>query len=292
MLRNKAQQELMLATLGTEPQVITLTLDKLLTAGHAVSETILVYTEHPAIKDNIQILEKEFRQVYSGVTLRLAPVTNSKGYVKDFLSEEDLCGLLRTLYIETRRARQAKYRVHMCISGGRKVMAVIAMSVAQLLFGPADQVWYLITEGWQPGNERRLHATESDKILLLPVPILRWNEADTLLRTVTELNDPQEVLVWYKRLTNKAEEKRKDEFIRHWLTPAEREVTHLACLGFDNAAIAAKLAKQEQTVANQLRGVYEKLREWLAFPDYTVDRSVLISRFAPYFSLIESEVKW
>ena len=64
----------------------------------------------------------------------------------------------------------------------------------------------------------------------------------------------------------------------------------LACLGYDNAAIAAKLAKQEQTVANQLRGVYEKLRELLDFPDYTVDRNVLISRFAPYYSLLESEV--
>lgn len=225
------------------------------------------------------------------MVLRPIPIINSYGRVKDFLTQEDLRGLLRTLYIEIRRVRQANRRVHMCISGGRKVMAVVAMSVAQLLFGPNDQVWYLITEGWKPGSEQRLHASETDKTLLLPVPVLRWNEADTLLRTVAELNDPQEVIVWYKRLTQKAEEKRKNEFIRRWLTPAEREVTRLACLGFDNATIAAKLAKKEQTVANQLRGVYEKLREWLDFPEYTVDRNILISRFAPYFSLIESEVE-
>jgi len=71
--------------------------------------------------------------------------------------------------------------------------------------------------------------------------------------------------------------------------PAEGRVTHLACRGFDNAAIAAKLGKQEQTVANQLHGVYEKLREWLGFPSYNVDRSVLIAKFAPYFALREME---
>lgn len=259
---------------------------------HTIDEVIIVHTDHPVINRNIDILREEFNQTYPNVVLRPVPITNVHGRVKDFLTQEDLRGLLRTLYIETRRVRQTNRRLHMCISGGRKVMAVIAMSVAQLLFSPGDQVWYLITEGWKPGNEQRLHAGESDKTLLLPVPVLRWKEADTLLRTVAELNDPQEVIVWYKRLTQKAEEKRKDEFIRHWLTPAEREVTRLACLGFDNAAIAAQLTKQEQTVANQLHGVYEKLREWLGFPDYTVDRSILISRFAPYFSLIESEVEW
>jgi len=280
----------MLATLGLEPQVITYALD-ILMVNHPIDEVIIIHTDHPVINRNIDILREEFDRTYPKVVLRPVLTTNSNGPVKDFLTQEDLRGLLRTLYIEIRRVRQANCRVHMCISGGRKVMAVMAMSVAQLLFGLNDQVWYLITEGWNPGSEQRLHAGESDKTLLLPVPVLRWNEADTLLRTVAELNDPQEVITWYKRLTQKAEVKRKDEFIRHWLTPAEREVTRLACLGFDNVTIAAKLAKQEQTVANQLRGVYEKLREWLGFPDYTVDRSILISRFAPYFALNESEVE-
>lgn len=290
-MHNDNNSEVLLTTLGTEPQVVTLSLDALLTKGHNISEVIVVYTEHPAITKNIGLLQKEFEQNYPGVTLRSIPVTGTKGLVKDFLNEEDLRGLWRTLYVEIRRARQVGCRFHMCISGGRKVMAVIAMSVAQLLFGPGDQAWYLLTEGWRPGSERYLHASKTDNVILLAIPVLRWSEADTLLRTVAELNDPQEVVAWYKRLTDKAGEKRKDEFVRHWLTPAEREVVHLACLGYDNAAIAKRLAKQEQTVANQLRRVYEKLRELLGFPDYTVDRNVLISRFAPYFSLMNSEVE-
>jgi len=52
----------------------------------------------------------------------------------------------------------------------------------------------------------------------------------------------------------------------------------------DNASIAAHLRKKEQTVANQLHSIYEKLREWLGFPESRVERSVLIAEFAPYFS--------
>jgi CRISPR-associated protein Csx14 len=108
-----------------------------------------------------------------------------------------------------------------------------------------------------------------------------------LVHAVAGLNDPAEVVAWYERLTREGEAKRKGEFVRRWLTPAEREVARQACLGLDNASIAAALYKREQTVANQLRGVYEKLREWLGYPPRNVVRSVLLAEFAPYFSRVE-----
>jgi CRISPR-associated protein Csx14 len=281
----------MIATLGTEPQVVTIALDTLLDMGKQIKEVTVIYTGNPAVLESLQILKNEFsnQQTYSQILFRCVPVAVKHKVVKDFQTEEELNSLLRVLYTEIRRVRQDKHPAHLCLSGGRKIMGLIGMSVAQLLFGPEDRAWYLITEGWQPGGSRRLHASREDQIWLVPVPVLRWNEAGTLLQAVTELKDPQEVLVWYEKLTRKAEERRKGEFTRRWLTPAEGKVTHLACRGFDNAAIAARLGKQEQTVANQLHGVYEKLREWLGFPSYNVDRSVLIAQFAPYFALREME---
>ncbi|HHX87880.1 MAG TPA: CRISPR-associated protein Csx14 [Firmicutes bacterium] len=280
----------MLATLGVEPQVITITLDALLMLKRPIKEVAVIYTDHPEIKKALGVLIKEFKtEIYPQISFRPVPVTNPQGNIKDFQTEDDLHGLLRTLYTEIRQARFMKCPIHLCISGGRKVMGVIAMTVAQLLFGPDDQIWYLISEGWKPGAGRQLHVTANEQVRLVPVPVLRWQEAGTLMQTVTELNDPQEVLAWYHRLTKKAEERRQGEFVKHWLTPAERQVTQLACRGFDNASIAARLEKREQTVANQLRNVYEKLREWLNFPDYSVDRNVLIARFAPYFTMMESK---
>ncbi|MDN5348238.1 MAG: hypothetical protein PWP65_1802 [Clostridia bacterium] len=277
--------ESLIATLGVEPQVVTIALDCLLAKGRPVDEVIVVYTENPGVRQALDTIAGEFAgQFYPGITLRPVPVTSPGGLTEDFYGPEDLRSLLRTLYSAVRRPRQEGRVVHLCLSGGRKVMGIMAMVVAQLLFGPEDCAWCLVTEGWQPGSERRLHLPAGEKAWLVPVPVLRWREAGTLIGTVAELDDPAEVVAWYDRLNRMAEERRKDEFIRHWLTPAEREVVRLACRGLDNATIAITLGKQEQTVANQLRAVYEKLREWLGYPETSVDRSVLIATFAPYFA--------
>ncbi|AOQ22944.1 hypothetical protein MTAT_24200 [Moorella thermoacetica] len=277
--------ESLIATLGVEPQVVTITLDCLLAKGRPVDEVIVVYTENPGVRRAMDIVACEFAaQHYPDIKLRPVPVTSPGGLTEDFYGPEDLRALLRTLYSVVRRTRQEGRIVHLCLSGGRKVMGIMAMVVAQLLFGPEDCAWHLVTEGWQPGSERRLHLPAGEKVWLVPVPVLRWQEAGTLMGMVAELDDPAEVVAWHTRLTRVAEEKRKDEFIRHWLTPAEREAVRLACRGLDNATIAINLGKQEQTIANQLRSVYEKLREWLGYPESSVDRSVLIANFAPYFA--------
>lgn len=284
------EREILITTLGVEPQVVTIALDQLLSRGCNIKEVVVVFTFNHGIEESLKMVEKEYANgFYPDVKLRKAPVVSEKGPVADFCGEEDLRALLRVLYREVRRGRQTGGRVHLCISGGRKVMGIMGMVVAQLLFGPRDCLWHLVTEGWRPGAERRLHLLPSDRVWLVSVPVLRWAEAGTLLKTVAELDDPAEVVAWYERLSRENKTKRQEEFIRHWLTKAEREVVRLVCKGLDNAAVARALCKSEQTVANQLGSVYEKLREWLGYPDNHVDRSVMIAEFAPYFARMEEK---
>ncbi|MBC7323850.1 MAG: hypothetical protein H5T99_00870 [Moorella sp. (in: Bacteria)] len=181
---------------------------------------------------------------YPGIRLRPVLVALSARNVQDFCNDEDVRALLRTLYGEVRRARQQDFIVHLGVSGGRKVMGIMAMVVAQLLFGPGDCVWHLVTEGWRPGDRRRMHLPAEEKAWLVPVPVLRWRETGTLMRTVAELDDPTEVVAWYEKLSRDDQERRKAEFIRYWLTPAEREVVKLACCSLDNKAIPARLFKK------------------------------------------------
>jgi len=278
----------LVATLGVEPQVVTITLDMLLSNGWAISETVVICTKTPRVQEALKIIEEEFQgAAYPGVRLRAVPVASAEGMAGDFCTGEELQGLLRTLYVEIRRARQTGHVVHLCVSGGRKVMGIMGMVVAQLLFGPEDCAWHLVTEGWQPGAGRQLHLPPGQGVWLVPVPVLRWSEAGVLMQTVAELNDPAEVVAWHEKISRAGQVKRQREFIERWLTRAEREVVRLACRGMDNAAIADALYKREQTVANQLRGVYEKFREWLGYPEGNVDRHRLIAEFAPYFTLVE-----
>lgn len=284
------RNEALVATLGTEPQVVTIVLDQLFAAGHGIREAVIIHTEDAGVRQAAATLAAEFAaNRYPGVQLAFMPVAGNEGAVADFCAADDLRLLLRTMYTVLRRLRQSGTTVHLCISGGRKVMGITGMVVAQLLFGAEDRVWHLVTEGWRPGAARRLHLEPGERAWLVPVPVLRWAEAGTLMRTAAELDDPAEVVYWFERLSRQAVRKRQREFINRWLTPAERAVVRLACRGLDNPAIARTLGKSEQTVANQLRQVYEKLREWLDFPNQPVDRNVLIAEFAPYFVLAEGE---
>lgn len=286
--RRERRAGILVATLGVEPQVVTITLDLLLSGGWMISEAVVIYTKTPRVREALRVIEEEFqRAAYPGIRLKAVPVASAEGMVGDFCTGEELQDLLRTLYVEIRRARQTNCVVHLCVSGGRKVMGIMGMVVAQLLFGPEDCAWHLVTEGWQPGAGRQLHLTPGKGVQLVPVPVLRWSEAGALMQTVAELKDPAEVVAWHEKISRAGQLKRQREFIEHWLTRAEREVVRLACRGLDNAAIARALFKREQTVANQLRGVYEKLREWLGYPEGNVDRHRLIAEFAPYFTLVE-----
>lgn len=281
--------EVLIATLGTEPQVVTIVLDRLLALGRPVRAVRVVHTADPQVEQGLATLEAEFdRRVYPGVELAPVPVARPDGLVQDFLTDEDLTALMRTLYQEVREAKMQRQVVNLCISGGRKVMGIMGMVVAQLLFGPEDRVWHLVSEGWHPGGERRLHRGPDEPTWLVGVPVLRWSEAATLLRAVARLDDPQEVLRWQEKLAAAEEMRRRRDFVERWLTPAEREVVELACQGLDNPTIASRLYKREQTVANQLTQVYAKLEEWLDFPPFKPDRSMLIAEFAPYFMICTS----
>ncbi|NLJ40447.1 MAG: CRISPR-associated protein Csx14 [Clostridiales bacterium] len=279
----------MIATLGLEPQVVIIALDELLYQKFNISEVTIIHTAKPGVLSAMEIIKREFAaNLYPGIQLRSVVVNDGTDSLRDFHSEKDLQGLMQTLYMEMLRGRKNNSRVHFCLTGGRKVMGILGMVVSQLLFSHKDKAWYLITEDWHPENKNKLHMGENDRAWLLQIPVLRWNEAGTLIQTVAELKDPAEAMEWYERLTRQGRFKRKSEFIKHWLTPAQRKVAYLACLGLNNKDIAYKLKKKVQTVANQLGRIYEKLDEWLEFPDAGANRSVLIAEFAPYFHQVRN----
>lgn len=58
----KLKKELMLATLGMEPQVVTLALDLLLGQGINIVEVRVIYTAEEGVKEALAILEEEFKQ--------------------------------------------------------------------------------------------------------------------------------------------------------------------------------------------------------------------------------------
>ena len=159
--------------------------------------------------------------------------------LEDFRGDNDLKCLMRTMYAEVRAARQSEHHIHLSISGGRKVMSVMAMVVAQLLFGPNDRVWHLMTEGWRPGSSRNLHLLPDEEVWMVPVPVLRWSESNLMIRTRwRRWTTPQSIIEWQMKIEKVSHMKRCREFMEHWLTKSEREIVQLVCRGIDNDTIA------------------------------------------------------
>jgi CRISPR-associated protein Csx14 len=278
----------LVATLGNEPQVITITLDLLLRQGYPVHHVIAVHTASRQVLRGLTLLERELAGPrYARVTFKPALVCDANKRVDDFREEADVQSLLRVLYLAVRDVKRSCRVVHVCVSGGRKVMGVAAMVVAQLLFGPDDHVWHLLSETWRPGTPRRLHVAPGEKAHLVPVPVLRWTDSAVMMAALAELDDPIEAIRRYEDIVRGERMRRRREFVERWLTRAEREVAFLACRGLDNPGIARQLGRSERTVANQLTSVYAKLRDWLGFSGPAVTRPLLLSELVPYFELAE-----
>src|SRR5581483_3238066 len=284
--KNQSNIQTLIVTLGSEPQVVTLALDQLLARGYAIDQAVVVYTADDIVLQAMARVASEFDgAVYPRVTLRAAPIHDARGAVQDFRDERDMHALLETLYREVREVKRNRRTVHLCVSGGRKVMGVTAMVVAQLLFDANDRVWHLMSEGWTPGSEKRMHARTEDQVHLVPVPVLRWTDSTGLLAALGELEDPTEALRRQEELARADDLRRARIFVEQVLSRAERDVVKWAYAGLENAAIARKLHKSEQTVANQLTRAYSKLNEFLEFPEREPNRAVLIATLAPYFVL-------
>ncbi len=277
-------QHVLIATLGSEPQVVTLVLDLLQAKGYTIAEVMVVHTGGEAVQRALKQLAKEFTGPGAGI-YRPVPVERDTWTIADIVTEEDTAALLRTLYRTVLAEKRAGRQVHLSIAGGRKPMAVYGMVVAQLLFDEDDRLWHLLSEDWRPGDERVMHIQPGDRISLVPIPVLRWGTVSPVLTELAVREDPWEAIQTQRSIRQGEDRRRKREFVEHVLTPAERKLTRLVCKGLDNAVLAKQLYKSEKTVANQLTSVYEKLHEWRGFrKDLSVSRAVLIAEFATYFA--------
>jgi CRISPR-associated protein Csx14 len=277
-------RQVMIATLGSEPQVVTLALDLLRAREYHIEQVEVIHTTGRVIQPALRRLRRAFS---SGdlPAYRTVAIRGKEGTVDDIATEADAAAVLQTMYQAVLLAKRRGWLVHLSVAGGRKPMAVYGMVVAQLLFDADDRLWHLLSEGWRPGHERVMRKRPDDGVTLVPIPVLRWSNVSPVLTELALQDDPWDAIQAQRSMRRQEDRRRKREFLDRWLTPAEREVVRFASRGLDNATIAERLDKAEKTVANQLTSVYAKLHEWRGYrTDVPVTRAVLVAEFALYFS--------
>lgn len=276
---------ILIAPVGSKPQLVTIALDLLREQGERVREAVVLHTtlDRQATRVSVARLGDEFPQVYPDVRLRPICLCDEQGVpLGDVDSEPAARETFRVLYREVKAAKQASRRVHFSIAGGRKIVAVYAMAVAQLLFDPGDRVWHIFSVPTLV-ESRALHPRPGEAALIR-VPVLRWSEVSPALTDLILSDDPFEALARQEKLRQADALRLAREFVERELTPAEREVVRLVvCEGLTDAQIAERTCRSVKTVGHHLSSAYGKARGFFGLS--RADRYTLTARLATYYAL-------
>lgn len=259
----------LIATLGAEPQVVPLATQLLLQSGVDLGAVVVIHTDHtrPPIYQALPQLQTLFAQQPF-----LPPLQTVEVAIADVLSAAEMGHFSQVLYSTLKQWLTQRMQVHLLLAGGRKSMTMMGMSVAQLLLGAEDKVWYLHSdEGLRTSRRPQLQAQDAAQLIEIPLP--RLSAAPPQLTRLFQAETPDAA-----RQTLLEEQQRQvQHFLNQGLTAAEREVALLVAQDVLTVKeIAAQLHKSPKTVTNQLNVIYSKLEsEFGLQPDVGVKREFL-----------------
>ena len=282
----------LIATLGTEPQVVTATLDLLLRQNEAICSVQVVHTVAPtnaAIQHAVQVLQEVAAQThYGSIPFTFHPIAAANGQpFDDVESEAASRAAFSLLFHLVRQAKLNQERVHLCIAGGRKVTSIFGMAVAQLLFEENDCLWHLYSSG-DFLTSKRLHPQPGDAVHLLRIPVALWSSVSPVLLDLAQIEDPFEAYERQRASKLRQEYQRAKEFLERKLTPNERQAVALLVREMSSdEEIAQRLTKSRRTVEQQLRSAYRKAKDYFEIGE--VGRVHLIALLKIYYTLEQAE---
>jgi CRISPR-associated protein Csx14 len=283
----------LVSTLGTNPQVVTLAADMLAEDKDILVQEVYVLHTEPAgrIGDAVNTLEEAF----AGDSYRRRPCelhlveirTQDGRAVPDIRSQEQAHAAFQAIFGTVRERKQAGETVHLCIAGGRNSMVVYGAAAAHILFGSRDQLWHIISE---PAFERtrRLHRRRPTDAQLAAVPVMSWTA--WLNQTIALwTKDPFEAYRMQRALSESQDDRDAVSFLEK-LSPAEHRVLVAfvdVTNGGSNQQIAEAMGLSRRTIEDHLHTIYEKMINHLKLPDDTPPRSkrtTLVNWFAHFFA--------
>ncbi len=176
----------LVASVGGQPQIVTLTLDLLLRQAVPIDEVVVL---HPAptntrLLHTLDCLRAEFahdRYTCDGRTLpcrlQLEALSHDGEPLPDVTDTSGAHATRDAIHYLLRRLKLRQRHIHLSASGGRRVISLMAISAAQLHFDSFDRIWHIYTppEARAQVNEgARMHVPSEAGIRLIEVPFVPW----------------------------------------------------------------------------------------------------------------------
>ena len=289
----------MLATLGGQPQVVTFTLDLLLQRNIPISEVIVIHpnASHPRLKHSLDCLNAEFvgdryRTNNRKIHLRSHVLRLGNEPLEDIVDDVSANAALNTIHWLIRDLKQQSRPIiiHLSVSGGRRLMSLLAISAALLKFEHTDHIWHIYTPEAirKEANEGAImHVPPGAGVELIEGPFAFWgpyfpnlpqypnDDVRTIVRTQVAQMDAQE-------------RKRCDQVAQHpAITPRELTTLKAFAKGLNTQQVAEQLSVTVKTIDTYKTHLLDYCRAVWPDTGERMDYHFIYKRFAPYFDTDE-----
>lgn len=279
---------ILIATLGGQPQVVTFALDALLARGEEINDVYLLHLSlaNPRTRQSWQRLQQEFTDDhYAGrrCRLRRAPISASGGELDDIRTAADAetaFQFIRDLIVSLKNEGR---RLHLCLSGGRRMMALLAMSAAALFCDHQDRIWHMHTPEATLQRVRdgaQMHVTPADGVQLIQAPLIPWGAYFPGLRLLAQ---PATATLQEQLQRLAAIEDPRCRQVWERLSPRQREVLRAFARGLRPDQVADALAISLSTVNTHKTAILAECRvAWGIADAEPLDYRFLQTRFAGF----------
>jgi len=277
------------ATLGGQPQVVTFTLDLLLKSGFPISD---VFVLHPRAASPSRLyhslvrLSAEFaKPVYPGTRSPIhfhSHVLQLDGNpIDDIRNDTHADGTLNTLHQLIGDLKRQGYHIHLSVSGGRRLMALLALSVAVFNFDRHDHIWHIYTPEplQQQANEGAImHVPADAGVTLLQGPFI------TLGAYIHSPSYSFRSAQQEQQLQMDAQEHARCAEVAAQATPAQLNVLQAFARGLRTQQIADELCIAPVTVHTHKTALLRLCHTiWNVPLEERLDYHFLRAKFANYF---------
>jgi CRISPR-associated protein Csx14 len=282
----------LVATLGGQPQVVTFGLDLLLAQGVPVDEVAVLHLAGPRYRRAYRRLAEAFpgdRYGERAIHLRGVPVQREGRALDEIRDTADADAVWRTVHelIATLKARGL--RLHLLLIGGRRLMALMAVSAALLYLEHGDRVWHLYTPDAMAEaacDGALLHVPADAGVQLIEVPLVPLGAYFPGIRPLLSAS-PAEVIAARTRWLDEVEQARCQAVLSR-LSERQAEVLRAFAGDLTPGQVAERLAVTLKTVDSHKTVILAECRIAWNLPEAErLSYHWLREKFGRYFGALE-----
>lgn len=280
----------LVATLGGQPQVVTFTLDLLLAAGYPIREVIVVHPRAAApsrmqsalVHLSAEFAGKKYVRAQWAIHFHSCVLELNGKPIDDIVDDIHADGTLTTIHQLINGLKRQGHHIHLSTTGGRRLIAQLATSVAALNFDRHDNIWHIYTpdalqEQAKEGQIMHVSPDAGVKLINSPFIALGAYMPNALGQSFRSARDEKGAQI-------EAQEHARRAQVVEKASPAQLRVLQAFAGGLRLQQVAEELSLSPATINSHKTALLDLCRNsWDIAQTERLDYHFLARNFADYF---------